>query len=77
MVGVSILPVAIHLNQLYFYLERKRNRIWYTRVFRFWRWKRKGKYLKEPLEGCEELTGFYGNETELENKIKKQVEHFI
>ncbi len=73
MVGVSILPVAIHLNQLYFLFGKEKGIEYGIQGFSdFGGGKEKESIFKGAIrEGCEELTGFYGNETELENKIKK------
>ena len=73
MVAGSILPIAFHKNQLYF-LFGKENELADTPGFSdFGGGVDNGEspYKTAMREGAEELTGFLGNEKELETMIKK------
>ena len=73
MVGVAVLPVAYHMGQLYF-LFGKVKAIEYgiQGLSDFGGGQEKNETIFEGAirEGCEELTGFYGNATQLREKIK-------
>lgn len=72
MVGVSILPVAIHLGRLYFLFGKEKSVEYGIQGFSDFGGGRENESTFDGAirEGCEEMTGFYGNETQLRNKIK-------
>lgn len=71
MVGVSILPVAFHLNQLYFLFGKEQAIEKGIQGFSDFGGGRENETTFEGAirEGCEELTGFFGNETQLKKRI--------
>jgi hypothetical protein len=72
MVGVSILPVAIHNDELYF-LFGKENTIEYgIQGYSDFGGGREDEttFNGAIREGCEEMTGFFGNEKQLKKRIK-------
>ena len=73
MVGVSVLPVAIHKNKLYFYLEKKKQlSMEYVDIQIFGGGQENESIFEGAIrEGCEELTGFLGNKKQLKQRIKK------
>lgn len=73
MVGVSILPVAIHLNQILFLFGKEKGIEYGIQGYSDFGGGKENETIIEGAirEGCEELTGFFGNETELKNKITK------
>lgn len=74
MVGVSILPVCIHNGELLFLFGKEvsvENKIQGYSDFGGGRKKDESTFDGAIREGCEELTGFYGNEQQLREKIAK------
>lgn len=74
MVGVSVLPVCIHNGELLFLFGKEvsvENEIQGYSDFGGGREKDESTFNGAIREGCEELTGFYGNEQQLREKIAK------
>lgn len=74
MVGVSVLPVCIHNGELLFLFGKEvsvENEIQGYSDFGGGREKDESTFDGAIREGCEELTGFYGNEQQLREKIAK------
>tara|TARA_Y100000389_G_scaffold91426_1_gene88002 strand:+ start:1751 stop:2356 length:606 start_codon:yes stop_codon:yes gene_type:complete len=74
MVGVSVLPVCIHNGELLFLFGKEvsvENKIQGYSDFGGGREKDESTFDGAIREGCEELTGFYGNEQQLREKIAK------
>ena len=73
MVGVSILPVAIHKNKLYFLFGKEKALENGIRGFSDFGGGKEDESIFEGAirEGCEELTGFLGTKKTLKDRIKK------
>tara|TARA_A200000113_G_C8821327_1_gene340554 strand:- start:563 stop:1123 length:561 start_codon:yes stop_codon:yes gene_type:complete len=73
MVGVSILPVAIHKNKLYFLFGKEKVLENGIRGFSDFGGGKEDESIFEGAirEGCEELTGFLGTKKTLKERIKK------
>jgi hypothetical protein len=73
MVGVSILPVSIHNGQLYFLFGKEQAVEYGIQGYSdFGGGREKESTFNGAIrEGCEEMTGFFGNEDELKAHIKK------
>ena len=73
MVGVSILPVAIHNGKLFFLFGKEKSVEYGIQGFSDFGGGRENESTFDGAirEGCEEMTGFYGNEHQLRAKIKK------
>jgi hypothetical protein len=71
MVGVSILPVAIYSGELYFLFGKEQAIEKGLQGYSDFGGGREDETTFEGAirEGCEELTGFFGNETQLREKI--------
>lgn len=74
MTGSSVLPIAIHKNQLYFLFGKENAKEDSAKGFSDFGGAMEGKdtaYDTAMREGAEELTGFLGNPQELKTHIKK------
>jgi len=73
MVGVSVLPVCIHNGELFFLFGKEvsvENKIQGYSDFGGGRETGESTFDGAIREGCEELTGFFGNEQQLRKKIE-------
>lgn len=73
MVGVSVLPVAIHKNKLYFLFGKEKTVEHGICGYSDFGGGQENESIFEGAirEGCEELTGFLGNKKQLKQRIKK------
>lgn len=72
MVGVSILPIAVHMNKLYFLFGKEKAIEYNIQGYSDFGGGRENEstFNGAIREGCEEMTGFLGNEKQLKKRIK-------
>jgi len=72
MVGVSILPVAIHNGKLHFLFGKEKGVEYGIQGYSDFGGGRENEstFSGAIREGCEEMTGFFGNEKQLRKRIK-------
>ena len=72
MVGVSILPVSLHNGKMYFLFGKEKAIEYGIQGYSDFGGRRENEstFNGAIREGCEEMTGFYGNEQQLRKRIK-------